>query len=257
MTFFCLVTFIYYKHFYLSIHMVNNSRAEWKVYGNVFSKHSKELLFQMSSQGHFVELESTISVGKEANIFTAKNKHNDRIIVKIYRLENCNFGKMYEYLSQDPRYTSLNKKTRLIIFAWTQREYRNLMLAREVIKVPKPIAFKDNILLMEFIGDSDPAPELRNSPPKNPKKFYKKVIDDMHKLFQKGLIHGDLSPFNILNYNEEPVFIDFSQSTMTTANNAKELITRDVKNITIYFRKFFPITEEDELKVYNKIVGKK
>ena len=237
--------------------MVNNSRAAFKVYGNVFSEHSKNLLFRMSSQGYFEELESTISVGKEANIFSAKTKSGDRIIAKIYRLENCNFSKMYDYLNQDPRYTSLNKKTRLIIFAWTQREYRNLMLAREVIKVPKPIAFKDNILLMEFIGDSDPAPELRNSPPKNPKKFYKDVIENMHKLFKKGMIHGDLSPFNILNHNEKPVFIDFSQATMTNADNAKELITRDVKNICIYFRKFFEITEEDELKTYNKIVGKK
>jgi len=110
---------------------------------------------------------------------------------------------------------------------------------------------------MEFIGDDDPAPELKNLPPKNPKKFHKKVLDNMHKLFEKGLIHGDLSPFNILNHNEEPVFIDFSQSTTTSADNAKELIMRDVKNISIYFRKFFPITEEEELKMYNKIVGKK
>lgn len=236
---------------------VNKGRADWKVYGNVFSKHSKDLLFQMSTQGYFEDLESTLSVGKEANIFTAKTKHNDRIIVKIYRLENCNFSKMFDYLNQDPRYTSVKRRTRLIVFSWTQREYRNLMLAREVIKVPKPIAFKDNILLMSFIGDDDPAPELKNLPPKDPKKFYKKVTDNMRKLFEKGLIHGDLSPFNILNYNEEPVFIDFSQSTMTSADNAKELIMRDVKNIAIYFRKFFPITEADELKVYNKIVGKK
>jgi RIO kinase 1 len=235
----------------------NKGREEWKVYGNVFSQHSKALLFQMSSQGHFEELQSTIKVGKEANVFSAKTKTDDKIIVKIYRLENCNFGKMYEYLSQDPRYTSLNKKTRMIVFAWTQREYKNLLLARQAIKVPKPIAFKDNILLMEFIGDEHPAPELKDSPPKNPKKFYKKVLDTMKKLFDKGLIHGDLSPFNILNYNEEPVFIDFSQSTTTTASNAKELITRDVKNMTHYFRKFFPISEEEELKTYNKIVVKK
>lgn len=237
--------------------MVNNSRAEWKVYGNVFSKHSLDLLFQMSSQGYFEELESSISVGKEANIFTARTKSDDRIIVKIYRLENCNFNQMYRYLSQDPRYVSLKRRTRLIIFSWTQREYRNLMLAREAIKVPKPIAFKDNILVMEYIGDDDPAPELKNMPPKDPKKFYKKVTDNMQKLFKKGMIHGDLSPFNILNHNEEPIFIDFSQATVTTADNAKELILRDIKNIAVYFRKFFPITEEDEQKLYERIVGKK
>ncbi|HYD03467.1 MAG TPA: RIO1 family regulatory kinase/ATPase [Alphaproteobacteria bacterium] len=232
-------------------------REEWKVYGNVFSKHSLELLFQMSSQGYFENLESTISVGKEANIFTALTKKNDRIICKIYRLENCNFNKMYDYLSKDPRYVSLKKRTRLIIFSWTQREYRNLMLAREVIKVPKPIAFKDNILLMEYIGDDHPAPELKNQAPKDPKKFYKKILDNIKKLFEKGLIHGDLSPFNILNHEEEPVFIDFSQATMTTADNAKELLKRDLHNISVYFRKHFQISEEDELVAYNKIVGKK
>jgi RIO kinase 1 len=235
----------------------NDGREEWKVYGNVFSKHSKELLFQMSSQGYFEELESAISVGKEANIFTASTKNDKSIIVKIYRLENCNFSKMYDYLNQDPRYTSLNKKIRLIVFAWTQREYRNLMLAREVIKVPNPIAFKDNVLLMEFIGDEFAAPELKNLPSKDPKKFHKKVLANIKKLFDKGMVHGDLSPFNILNYNEEPIFIDFSQATMTTANNAKELLQRDLKNISNYFRRFFEITEEDELKDYNKIVGKK
>jgi len=235
--------------------MIN--KEEWKVYGNVFSKHSMQLLFQMQSQGYFERLESTISVGKEANIFTAVTKHDERVIVKIYRLENCNFNKMYDYLKHDPRYSSLKNRSRLIIFSWTQREYRNLMIAREVVKVPKPIAFKDNIVVMEFIGDTDPAQELKDCKPKDPKKFFKKVLDNMKKLFKKGLIHGDLSQFNILNYNEEPVFIDFSQGTMTTSENAKELIKRDVKNICIYFRKHFPISEVEEEKIYNKIVGKK
>jgi RIO kinase 1 len=232
------------------------NREDWKVYGNVFSKHSLELLFQMSTQGYFENLESTISVGKEANIFTATTKKDERIIVKIYRLENCNFNKMYDYLIKDPRYVSIKKRTRLIVFSWTQREYRNLMLAREVIKVPKPIAFKDNIILMEFIGHESPAPELKNATPKDPKKFYTKILDNIKKLFDIGLIHGDLSSFNILNHDEEPIFIDFSQSTTTTADNAKELLKRDLHNISVYFRKHFNITEEDEEKSYNKIVGK-
>jgi RIO-like serine/threonine protein kinase len=44
---------------------------------------------------------------------------------------------------------------------------------------------------------------------------------------------------------------------MTTASNAKELIQRDIKNICIHFRKYFPISEAEELKLYNKVVGKK
>lgn len=235
--------------------MIN--KEEWKVYGNVFSKHSIDLLFKMSSQGYFEELESTISVGKEANIFSAITKSDERIIAKIYRLENCNFNQMYSYLKDDRRYLSVKRNSRLVIFAWTQREYKNLLLAREVIKVPKPIAFKDNILLMEFIGDDSPASELKDQKPKDPQKFFKKVISNMKKLFDIGLIHGDLSHFNILNYNEEPIFIDFSQGTTVESENAPELLKRDVKNICVFFRKYFKISEEEELKIYSKIVGKK
>jgi RIO kinase 1 len=229
-----------------------NNREEWKVYGNVFSEHSRKLLFKMSSQGYFEELEAAVSVGKEANVFTATTKDRQRIIAKIYRLENCNFNKMYDYLKADPRYIDTARNQRRIIFTWTQREFRNLMLAREVIKVPKPIAFKDNVVLMEFIGNTDPAPELKGYPPKDPEKFFKKVIENMQKLYKKGLIHGDLSPFNILNHNEEPVFIDFSQGTMIDATDADELLKRDIKNIAIYFRKISKM-KIDEDEIYKKI----
>ena len=231
------------------------NKEQWKVYGNVFSEHSLRLLFKMSSQGYFEELEAAISVGKEANVFTATTTDEDRIVAKIYRLENCNFSKMFEYLRTDPRYINASKNSRQIIFTWVQREYRNLMIAREAIKVPKPIAFKDNIILMEFIGNSEhAAPELKDKPPKDPKRFFDKIIIDMKKLFKKGLIHGDLSPFNILNHDEDPVFIDFSQSTMKDASNAQELLRRDLKNICTYFRKYIKITEDEEEKLYKKII---
>ncbi|MFA5796950.1 MAG: RIO1 family regulatory kinase/ATPase [Candidatus Woesearchaeota archaeon] len=230
------------------------SKEEWKVYGNVFSNHSEKLLFQFSSQGYFEELESAISVGKEANIFSARTKDGERIIAKMYRLENCNFNKMYDYLVLDPRYMAVSKRQRLIIFAWAQREYKNLLTARKAIKVPKPIAFKDNIVLMEFIGHEDAAPQLKDSPPKEPKKFFEKVLKNMGKLYKGGLVHVDLSQFNILNLDEEPVFIDFSQSLPTDSSHAKLYLKRDIKNVCTYFRKFFPISEEDEIQIFEKIV---
>jgi RIO kinase 1 len=230
------------------------SKEDWKVYGNVFSQRSLQLLFKLSSQGYFEELESSISVGKEANIFTATTTDQKRIVAKIYRLENVNFKQMYDYLASDPRYTNTTRNSRIIVFTWTQREYRNLLKAREVIKVPSPIAFKDNIILMEFIGDEHPAPELKIAPPKDPKKFFNKTIDNMRKLFKAGLIHGDLSSFNILNHHEEPIFIDFSQATTTDANNAQELLRRDIRNICDYFKKKLQVKEADEEIVYAKIV---
>src|SRR3989304_5717413 len=87
-----------------------------------------------------------------------------------------NFNKMYDYLTQDMRYGKLRKSRRDVVFAWTQREYRNLMLARNVIDVPTPYAVKDNIILMEFIGDDNPAPKLKDCEIKNPKKMFDEII---------------------------------------------------------------------------------
>ena len=59
----------------------------------------------------------------------------------------------------------------------------------------------------------------------------------MKNLHKAGLVHADLSPFNILNHNQEPVFIDFSQATPLTSSRAKEFLKRDIKNICTFFRK--------------------
>lgn len=227
-------------------------KEEWKVYKNVFSEFALRNLFKLSSQGYFEALESPISMGKEANIITAKTKDDKRIVVKLYRLENCNFNKMYGYIAGDRRYEHLKKRKRDIVFAWAQREYRNLLLAQEVITVPKPLAFKDNIILLEFIGDDHAAPQLKNQHPKNKKKFFENVVSNMRKLYQRGLIHGDLSEYNILNWKEQPVFIDFSQATTTNSGLASELLERDVNNIARFFGKFFSVDKE---KMKKKIIS--
>lgn len=232
------------------------SREEWKIYNNVFDQFTNRLLFNLSTQGHFKELSSPIALGKEANVFYAEKEDGSPVIVKIYRLENCNFNKMFSYITSDPRFLGLENQKRKIVFSWVQREYRNLLIARQKIKVPTPIAFKDNVLIMEFIGEEEPAPMLKDLKPKNPEVFLKKIVKNVKLLISSGLIHGDLSDFNILNYNEEPVFIDFSQATVITSQNASELLERDIKNIKKCFLRLvkadFDKIEADLRKHFNK-----
>jgi RIO kinase 1 len=236
--------------------VAKNPKEIWKVEKNVFSMSSERNLFKLSSQGFFSELESPLSIGKEANIFTAKTKDGGRIIVKMYRLENCNFNRMLEYILPDPRYLSLRRGKRNIIFSWVQREYRNLMKAREVIRVPIPLAYKDNILLMEFIGDETPALRIKEDLPEGKKAiaaFFDATVDAMAKLYQAGLIHGDLSEYNILNFHDTPVFIDFSQGTTRENPNGQEILERDVRNVCTFFNKFIDV---DEKRVLLKVVKK-
>jgi len=151
--------------------MPNKAREKFKTEHSVFDAFANRGLHKLIGQGHFDGLESPVSTGKEANVFTAL-KGEQRIIVKIYRLETADFKRMHTYIKNDPRFKGLTSNRRKVIFAWAQREFRNLMVCREAgIRVPKPIAFHNNILVMEMIGDTKPAPQLKDSYPKDDEKF--------------------------------------------------------------------------------------
>ncbi len=218
--------------------VVNRSREIWKTYGNVFDQHSERLLHKLAAQGYFEELTSSLALGKEANVFVAVTKDGSFVAVKIYRLENCNFNKMYEYISQDPRYLNLKGQKRRIIFTWVQREYRNLLRAREKIRVPTPLVCKDNILIMEYINEGNtPAPQLKDVKLTHPQETFHAIIKAVKGLYAQGLVHGDLSAHNILLQQGKPVFIDFSQTTSIESPNAKELLLRDLTNVCVFFKK--------------------
>jgi|SRR3989344_2900293 len=212
---------------------------KFKTMHGVFDDFTNRTIFKLISEGHFKGLESPISIGKESNVFSALTEEGKRIIVKIYRLETCDFNAMYSYIKDDPRYSGLKDKKRKIILTWVQREYRNLMNAREAqVSVPIPITFQNNILVLEFVGrNSEIAPRLKDKIPKNKKDFFNKIIENIRKLYKAGIVHADLSAFNILNFEEIPVFIDMSQTTTLKHPRAEEFLERDVRNICIYFHK--------------------
>jgi len=230
-------------------------KEKWKTMHSVFDDFTNRNIYKLIRQGYFEGLIGLVSIGKEANVFSARTKDKDKIIIKIHRLETSDFNKMYEYLHYDPRYATIKNNRRLVIFSWAQREFRNMVKARDGnVRIPKPIGFKDNIVMQEFIGDDDVAPKLNRTRPEDPKDFFDKVVLNIRRLYKAGLVHTDLSPFNILNYNENPVFIDFSQCTTLDNPNALEYLRRDVKNVCDFFRKQgMKIDDEDIMK---KIIKK-
>lgn len=217
--------------------MPRYSREEWKVYKNVFDAYTNDNLMKLQAQGHFDVLVSPITLGKEANVFTAR-KGEQTVAVKIYRWMNCNFNKMHEYLSQDERFTNMKNQKRQIVLAWVQREYHNLNIAREYIPVPIAHTVRNNIIVMDFIGEGNtPAPMLKDHVPEDPQAFYDEVRVHLKRLKEGGLVHGDISAFNILNHNNKPIFIDFSQATTTKSLRAEELYERDIKQLDAWLAK--------------------
>lgn len=227
------------------------TKEKFKTYQDVFDNFTNRTLFKLSSRGYFDDPEklSPVSIGKESNVFWAGRKGR-KVIVKIYRLEVCDFNRMYDYIKYDPRYTGLKKQRRKTIFSWVQREYRNLLKAREAgVRVPTPMAFLNNVLIEEFIGDDNPAPMLKDSIPENLKQFFNNATAQMGKLYRKaGLIHADLSHFNILNHNEKPVLIDLSTCTPIENPIADEYLERDIRNLCNFFKKYGFDTDKEKVK---------
>ncbi len=212
-------------------------QERFKTSKGVFDEHTERDLFELQSRQVLDEVVSPLKIGKESHVFIA-NKGKKKLIVKIYRVQNCDFKRMYNYIKKDPRFSYLQHHRRQIIYAWAQREFRNLKHAEKAkVYAPSPIAFKNNIIVEEMIGAVNPAPVLKDKLPQHPEFFFDQIIVQVRKLYQQGLVHGDLSAFNILIYKERPYLIDFSQATLTETPNSEELLERDVRNIINFFLK--------------------
>lgn len=228
--------------------MAKKFRERFRTEENVFDQFTIRNLFVLSSKDFFEDgTLSPVSIGKEANIFSAQ-RGDERVIIKIYRLETADFKKMYDYIKPDPRYVNLAKKHRDIVFAWSQREYRNLLAARQaMVKAPLPIAFMKNILVMSMVGDEEPSQKMKDAIPEKPKEFLDGIMENIRRFYKAGYVHGDLSKFNILNYNEQPVLIDFSQASPLRAPHADDMLKRDIHNVCEFFRKLDIKCDEEKL----------
>jgi len=118
-------------------------------------------------------------------------------------------------------------------------------LADAGIRVPKPHNFIEGVLLMELITDADgnAAPRLNDLELSREQalEFHQMLIREVVKMLCAGIIHGDLSEYNILVDSHGPVIIDLPQAVDAAANNnAARMLERDVNNLATYFGQFAP-----------------
>ena len=100
-------------------------------------------------------------------------------------------------------------------------------------------------------SDGNPAQPAKNQPPKDPEDFFNKLLVNL-KLFvnEAKLVHGDLSNYNILNKDEEPVIIDVSQSVVLDNPISKELLERDINTLVREYTRLGVETSFEEIWEY-------
>ncbi len=220
-----------------------------KVFSGVLDDSTLLTLYRLSNKGVFDLLYGFLKQGKESSVLLGE-RDGEKVAIKVHAVTAAKFRRIHPYIIGDERFRRIKKSRRAVIFAWCRKEFKNMKLAERCgVACPKPIAQMNNVLVMEFLGtDSEPAPRLCDTEPEDPEKMFETVVEFIRKLYRGGLVHGDLSAYNILVHRGEPYFIDFSQGVLTTHPNAGIFLERDIKNVCSYFGK-------DWEEVYSSVVS--
>ena len=130
--------------------------------------------------------------------------------------------------------------------AWQHAEVDALRrLAAAGVRVPAPYDFHEGVLLMELVADDDgePAPRLNDVvlSEDDALQYHAELLRQVVRMLCAGIVHGDLSEYNVLVDSDGPVIIDLPQAVDAAANNnAQRMLERDVDNLAAYFGQFAP-----------------
>ena len=201
------------------------------------------------------EVIRALKSGKEATVYLVRSGTQTRC-AKVYRdMRQRSFQRRAQYqegrkLRGSRQTRAVNKSTRFgrgeQEAAWKNAEVDALYrLQAAGVRVPKPYGYFNDVLLMELVTDSEgqPAPRLGeiDLSPEKAREYHEFLIRQIVRMLDIGLIHGDLSEFNVLVDSGGPVIIDLPQVVNAAGNNgALAMLERDVNNIRGTLSRFAP-----------------
>jgi RIO kinase 1 len=206
-------------------------------------------------EGLIDEVLRQLTSGKEAMVFVVRCGEEIRC-AKVYKeATHRSFRQAVDYTEN--RKTKNSRQARAMAkgtrygrqaqeAAWQSAEVDALYrLAHAGVRVPKPYNFLEGVLLMELVCDEegDAAPRLNDVhfTPEQARAHHEILLREVVRMLCAGVVHGDLSEFNILIAADGPVIIDLPQAVDAAGNNhAAGMLERDVANLRNYFGRFAP-----------------
>ena len=216
--------------------VLGTGQYDWvdrRVFDAVFDRSTLMSLHKLMQSGEIETVDYPIARGKEAHVFHATTNQGPAA-VKIFHTTNAVFKSLAKYIDGDPRFGGLKRRHRELVKIWVRKEYRNLRRMRKAgIRVPRPRAVLNNVLVMDLIGDeSDPSPRLKDITIDDPKGVFDDLLEMLAVCWQTcDLAHADFSEYNILWYDGEPWVIDVGQAVVSAHPSSNEFLVRDVTRI--------------------------
>jgi len=242
-----------------------------------------EGLLPLIEDGIIDEVIRSLKSGKEATVYLVRSGPHTRC-AKVYRdMAQRSFKKRAQYqegrkVRGSRQARAMSKSTRFgrkeQESAWKNAEVSALYkLVAAGVRVPQPIGYFNDVLIMELVTDEagDPAPRLGDVAlsSETARAYHRFLIQQIVRMLSLGLIHGDLSEFNVLVDPNGPVIIDLPQVANASGNNsAFAMLERDVNNIrgtlgrfapelldTEFAREMWALYEQGDLHAESQLTG--
>jgi RIO kinase 2 len=179
-------------------------------------------------------LGDVIGVGKESVVYQAQGEIT--LAIKFHRQGQTSFKhvrRLRDHLDDQPNLPWIHSASQA-----ARNEFQVMKKLYASVCIPRPIALSHHALAMEFVSGT----QLNKITLSDPEVGLNMILAEVGKAWNKGIVHGDLSEFNIMIAEVGPTLIDWPSAVERTNPRAQELLERDVFNILRFFERKYKIT---------------
>ena len=213
----------------MAMNMVRYEKVPYEGYALVFNGYDTLALNTLTHRGTIQALGTLIGVGKESEVYEAMGL--GPVVLKFHRVGQRSFqsarlkrGYMPEGGHCPWLFASSNS---------AKMEYDALKILHPAVSVPLPIDQNRHVVAMSFV----PGVNLSRAALAEPEMILDEILDNVREAYRLGIVHGDLSEFNVMVDEGQCWLIDWPQWVETAHPNAGEILARDIENILQYFKR--------------------
>jgi RIO kinase 2 len=218
--------------------MVRFNPVPYDGYALVFGGYDTLALATLTRKGTISALGTLIGEGKESVVYDALGL--GPVAIKFHRIGQRSFSSARlnrEYMPEEGHCPWLIASKRS-----AEREYRALTILHPAVSVPLPIDQNRHAVVMSLVSGQN----LNRCRLAEPGRVLDEILENVRKSYRAGVIHADLSEYNILMEDDRCVIIDWPQWMETSHRNAQMILERDIDNILAYFQRKYKMATDRE-----------